>query len=102
MEQLSFLDQNQLSGLRQMTKTISKMGAPKTPGLCSSYSVSNTSIQSALPTINANIVSGIDKLPSSQNSNLAEFPLDGCTCPSKSTIWSQDRSTRHREIVRNT
>lgn len=117
LEALFILDQSQLAGLRQMTGTISKMDVPKTLSFCSSNS--NAFIQNLPPTANASVISdlylrqqidAIDQSPaelsSSQNSYPVHVPLHDYTRPFKTNIningYSQDRATRHREVVRNT
>jgi len=113
------LDQSQLAGLKQLTRTVSKMELPKALALCSSYSISNTFIRNTPPAVNANDVSDIclhlqvdavdqslTELSAVQNSYPGKVPLDDHTRPLKTIIGanslSQDRVTRHREVVRKT
>ena len=96
------------------------MNVPKTPGL--SYSVSNTSIQSEPSTINVNVASNMylrlqvdvfnqslttELSSSSESSYPVQVPSDEDTRPlrkkfTKPIDCSQDRTARHREVVRNT
>ncbi|KAF8801169.1 hypothetical protein BYT27DRAFT_7342083 [Phlegmacium glaucopus] len=117
LEQLFALDQSQVTGLKQLTRTVSKMEVPKTLGLCSNSSISNTLIQNVPPTVEASVISDmhprihidpVDQSPTelqaSQDSDPGEVPLDDDTRPFKTIIsvnsHSKDRATRHREVVR--